>query len=67
MDPERLRRRIITDINLLSRARFASRWSKRRRPLRGLNLPPEVLRKIWWVNPQRIYGITVEDPREASR
>lgn len=65
--PERLRARIITDINLLSRERFASRWSKGLRPLNGLNLPPEVLHKIWWVNPQRIFGMTVQEAAEAPK
>ena len=65
--PERLRARIITDINLLSRERFASAWSNHLRPLNGLNLPPDVLHKIWWVNPQRIYGLTVEQPQEAPK
>ena len=64
--PERLRDRICTDLNLLSRERFATRWSNRLRPLRGLHLPPGVLRKIWWTNPQRIYGISVRPAAQAA-
>jgi predicted TIM-barrel fold metal-dependent hydrolase len=56
---ERLRTRIATDLYLLSRAVHVSPILSSMIPLNGLHLPPKVLNKIFWENPQRILRISI--------
>ncbi|UCH34807.1 MAG: amidohydrolase [Armatimonadota bacterium] len=61
-----VRSRVSEDLHLFRRRIHASRWADYEVPLHGLELPEQVLRKIYWDNPWRILGERVLGSRAEA-